>query len=99
MKEKLKWFIREMMNMYSTKESYFSKKRFESSIAFLSGVGLILGHAYKTWSTITTSEILSSATLLFIIAGYTVSKIEASKVAGTDIQKTEDSSPEEPKTL
>ena len=81
MKEKIKWFIRELINMYSNKDSYFSKKRFESSIAFLTAVILIVWHSISIWKTISTTEIISEAVVLFGIAGYTVSKIEAEKKA------------------
>ena len=32
---KIKWFISEIVNMYSATDSYFSKKRVESGVAFL----------------------------------------------------------------
>lgn len=75
----VKWLCRELLAMYSNKESYFSKKRFESSIAFLSGVGLILAHAYHRRDTITNSEILADAALLFAVAGYTLNHIQKEK--------------------
>lgn len=75
----IKWAIREFAAMYSNRESYFSKKRFESSIAFLGGMFLIMGHAIYNRDTITNSEILADATLLFVIAGYTVNQIQKEK--------------------
>ena len=75
----LKWFIREFAAMYSTRDSYFSKKRFESSMAFLGGYGIILYHVWANMTTITNSEILADAVVLFGVAGYTVSKIQAEK--------------------
>lgn len=75
----IKWLIRELLAMYSNEKSYFSKKRFESSIAFLSGVGLILAHAYHRRDTITNSEILADAALLFAVAGYTLNHIQKEK--------------------
>jgi len=75
----LKWLVKEFIAMYSTKDSYFSKKRFESSMAFLSAIGLVLTHAYYTRATITNSEILADAALLFAIAGYTVNQIQKEK--------------------
>ena len=35
--DKVKWFFGELLAMYSSKPSYFSKKRVESGIAFLVG--------------------------------------------------------------
>lgn len=80
----LKWLLTELLAMYSTKDSYFSKKRFESAIAFISATGLILCHAYYTRATITNSEILADAALLFAIAGYTVNHIQKEKCVPTD---------------
>ena len=74
-----KWLIIEFIAMYSNKPSYFSKKRFESSMAFLSALGLILTHAYYSRATITNSEILADAALLFAVAGYTVNQIQKEK--------------------
>lgn len=77
----IKWFIKEFVAMYSSKESYFSKKRFESSMAFLGGYWIILYHVWSCRLTISNSEILADAALLFGIAGYTVTQIEKNKVA------------------
>jgi len=75
----IKWLIKEFIAMYSTKDSYFSKKRFESSLAFFGAMGLILAHAYHSRNEITNSEILTDAALLFAIAGYTVTQIQKEK--------------------
>ncbi len=75
----IKWLIKEFMAMYSNKESYFSKKRFESSIAFLTAMTLIVEHVYYTRDKISNSEVLADVTLLFIIAGYTVNQIQTEK--------------------
>lgn len=75
----IKWFIKEIIAMYSNRPSYFSKKRFESSMAFLSAVGIILANVYYHRTTITNSEVLADAVVLFGIAGYTVKKIQEEK--------------------
>jgi hypothetical protein len=75
----LKWLIKEFIAMYSVKDSYFSKKRFESSIAFLSACWVVLYHVYSCRATITNSEILADSALLFAIAGYTVNQIQKEK--------------------
>ena len=91
----IKWFIREMVAMYSDQNGYFSKKRFESSIAFLSATWLILWHAYISKATITNSEILADAVVLFGIAGYTVRAIQAEKITSKTSQQPDQ--PEEEK--
>lgn len=89
----IKWLIKEFMAMYSNQPSYFSKKRFESSIAFLTAMILIVWHVYYTRDKITNSEVLADATLLFIIAGYTVNQIQSEKKK--DIPKIESEKPTE----
>jgi hypothetical protein len=91
----LKWLIKEFIAMYSTHDSYFSKKRFESSIAFLGAMTLILWHAYYSRATITNSEILADAALLFTIAGYTVNQIQKEKslTPGTPAKKVANVAP------
>lgn len=97
----IKWFIRELGNMYSNKKSYFSKKRFESSMAFLAAISLIIGHAIIHTDTITNSEILADAALLFGIAGYTVVQIQKEKKELPDSSDTgqEPATPEQAKKL
>ena len=77
--------MKALIAMYSNEPSYLSKKRFESSIAFLTGVGLIIGHSIHTWSTITTSEIISEAVVLFGVAGYVIGQIQKEKATSTDV--------------
>ena len=75
----IKWIIRELVAMYSSKPSYFSKKRVESSIAFMSAIIVILSYIYTHWTTIQNSDILADASLLFVIAGYAVHQIQSEK--------------------
>ena len=75
----LKWLIKEFIAMYSTRDSYFSKKRFESSIAFLSGVGIILSYVWLHRFTIQNSEVLADAAILLGMAGYAVNQIQKEK--------------------
>jgi len=80
----IKWIIREFVAMYSSQPSYFSKKRFESSIAFLSAIGTMLFYVYAHWATITNGEIWADVALLFTIAGYAVNQIQKEKVVVHD---------------
>lgn len=75
----IKWTFRQFAAMYSNKNSYFSKKRFESSIAFLGAMFIIIGNVIYHRDTITNTEILADAALLFAIAGYTVNQIQKEK--------------------
>jgi hypothetical protein len=45
--ENIKWFIREIGKLYSPTPSYFSKKRFESSIAFIIAQWVLFQYYYE----------------------------------------------------
>jgi len=80
----LKWVIREFCKIYSDEPSFFSKKRFESSIGFIigqTGMVLYLLHHYKF---MTMSEFLLWAGTEFIIAGYYVNQIQKEKRRKSD---------------
>jgi hypothetical protein len=94
------------MKMYSNEDSYFSKKRFESSVAFVSATSIILGYVWLHRHTIGNSELLADAAILFGIAGYTVKQIQSEKkdllnappapiITQPVDQPTEDPKPEE----
>lgn len=84
-----KWLCKELLAMYSNEPSYFSKKRFESSAAFILAMTIVVTHVYHDRMTITNSEILADATLLFFIAGYTVNQIQKEKtVIDTTVEKS-----------
>lgn len=78
--ENFKWLCRELLAMFSNTNSYFSKKRFESSLAFFAAMSIVMYHVWYSRETITNSEVLADATLLFVIAGYTVKQIQTEKV-------------------
>ena len=74
-----KWFIKEIVNIYSNKESYFSKKRIESGAAFaIAQFGMITYFMSHLNSLIISDIILWSATE-FAIAGYVVNQIQKEK--------------------
>lgn len=73
------WFFTELVNLWSDKDSYFSKKRVESSIAFaIAQTGMItyfLLH-YKEMDMYT---LLMWAGAEFLIAGYQISHTQREK--------------------
>ena len=77
---KILFYINELIKIYSSKEdSYFSKKRIESGIAFmLSQIGMITFFIYNL-STLTTYEAITLFSLEFAIAGYIVNHIQKQK--------------------
>ena len=75
----VKWLIKELINLYTTKDSFFSKKRIESGIAFIIGQWGMIYFLTKNIEKLTTSDITLWAALEFAIAGYIVSQIQKEK--------------------
>jgi hypothetical protein len=76
---KIKWFFQEIMKMYSTEDSYFSKKRVESGIAFLIAQFGMVFFLVKKLDTMDVYELSVWAGMEFLIAGYTVTQIQKEK--------------------
>lgn len=77
--DNIKWFISEIGKQYSNSDSYFSKKRVESGIAFSVGqIGLIF-FLFKKYETLSMSDVVMWATLEFAIAGYIINQIQKEK--------------------
>ena len=75
----IKWFIKEIVKLYSDEKSYFSKKRVESGVAFLTGqIGMVF-FLYKKYETLSMSDFIMWATLEFAISGYLVNQIQKEK--------------------
>lgn len=77
--QNIKWFIREVLKIYSSEHSYFSKKRLESSIAFvIAQWGMIL-YLNENHSTLSMSDFLIWVGAEFVVAGYYVTQIQKEK--------------------
>ena len=75
----IKWFIIEIVKLYSNEKSYFSKKRVESGVAFLIGqIGMIF-FLHKKYESLSMSDFIMWATLEFVISGYLVNQIQKEK--------------------
>lgn len=77
----IKWFATELMNMYSSKESYFSKKRVESGVAFTIAQWGMITFLLKKMDTLTMGEFLLWAAAEFAVSGYIINKIQKEKQA------------------
>lgn len=75
----IKWLIREISKLYSAEPSYFSKKRFESSIAFIIAQWGMVLYLYNNYTELTMSDFLLWAAAEFVIAGYYVTQIQREK--------------------
>ena len=85
----LKWVIKELVNLYSDKPSYFSKKRIESSLAFLTGLWGMIYFFIINVDVITTSEVVLWSAVLFGMAGYTVKQIQSEKSNKPKLEENE----------
>lgn len=75
----IKWFITEIINIYSNKESFFSKKRIESGFAFIVGQIGMLTFFFTHFKTLTTTDTIMWAAAEFAIAGYVINQIQQEK--------------------
>jgi len=76
---KIRWFVSEIMKMYSSEKSFFSKKRVESGIAFLiAQLGMVF-FLVKKIDAMDVYELSIWAGMEFLIAGYTVTQIQKEK--------------------
>ena len=78
-KSNFQFLIKELIKTLSTKESYFSKKRLESAIAF--GIGQIgmITYLIIAIHKMEVLDIMGWATIEFAIAGYYVKQIQKEK--------------------
>ena len=75
----IKWGITELINIYSSKDSYFSKKRIESGIAFIVAQWGMIFFLLEKHSTLTMGEFLLWAAAEFAVSGYIINKIQSEK--------------------
>jgi|TARA_R110000751_G_C13432682_1_gene441814 hypothetical protein len=78
-KNSVKWFIKEIGKIYSTEDSYFSKKRIESGMAFAIGQFGMVYFLIQNVYTMTMQDMLMWSGTEFLMAGYTVSQIQKEK--------------------
>ena len=84
------WFIKEIINIYSNKSSYFSKKRIESGIAFIIAEWGMIYYFINKIDTIGAAELFTWASIQFFVAGYIISKIEKEKTGDSTETETEE---------
>lgn len=75
----IKWLITQIINIYSNKPSYFSKKRIESGVAFIIAQWGMIFFILEKHSTLTMGEFLLWAATEFAVSGYIVNKIQKEK--------------------
>lgn len=86
----IKWFFKELIKIYSTEPSYFSKKRVESGIGFVIAEWGMIYFILQKIDNMTTTDFAIWASIQFVVAGYMVNQIQKEKK--TDDVSTEVSS-------
>ena len=86
----IRWFIREIIKLYSAEKSYFSKKRIESGLAFIIGQWGMIFYMLEKHSILSMSEVLFWAATEFAIAGYMLKEIQKEKATVLEPNKTEE---------
>lgn len=90
--QNIKWVIKELMSIYSSKNSYFSKKRIESGVAFIIAQWGMIFFLLEKHSTLSMGEFLLWAAAEFAVSGYIINKIQSEKK--TEVNSTDSTSEE-----
>ena len=85
----IKWLITELVNMYSGKSSYFSKKRIESGVAFIVAQWGMIFFLLEKHQDLTMTDLIMWAGVEFAISGYMVHQIQKEKKTEENIDTTE----------
>lgn len=79
MKNNWKWLKDEILKIYSSQESFFSKKRVESGVAFLFAQIGMMSFLFGNLDTMSVGDIIAWSAVEFGVAGYTVAQIQWEK--------------------
>lgn len=86
----LKWFFSELVKMYSSKPSYFSKKRIESGVAFTIAQAGMIFFLCEHHLRLEMSEFLWWAAAEFAVSGYMINAIQREKTLTRSQQNTDE---------
>lgn len=75
----IRFVIKELVKMYSSGTSFFSKKRIESGIAFIAFQHGAIWYLHNKIATMDTYDFLMWASSELLICGYTLNAIEKAK--------------------
>ena len=71
--------LKELLNVYSSKNSYFSKKRIESGLAFIIAQWGMIFFLLEKHAELSMGEFLLWAAAEFAVSGYIINKIQQEK--------------------
>ena len=74
-----KWYIKELIKTFSNEKSYFSSKRINNWLAFVTGQSFLWVYFLYHYKTITYVECLALAGTAFTVAGYHLSHTQREK--------------------
>jgi hypothetical protein len=86
--EKINWFFTEIVNIYSTKKSFFSKKRIESGVAFVIAQWGMIFFLLEKHEDLSMGEFLLWAAAEFAVAGWMIHKIQKEKGDNTPTEES-----------
>jgi hypothetical protein len=93
-KQNLKWFGEEIMNLYSSKASFFSKKRIESGLAFLLAQIFMIIYFFYHYQKMDVGALFTFVGIEFGVAGWNIYQIQREKRDGITTEVTEEISEE-----
>lgn len=89
----IKWGIKEFINIYSNKDSYFSKKRIESGVAFIVMQWGMIAYFMEKHQGMDVYDLVIWASIEGIICGYTINKIQKEKLEASTTGTGSDTPP------
>lgn len=92
--ENIKWVISELGKMYSSKPSFFSKKRIESGIAFVIAQWGMIFFLLEKHSDMSITDLVMWTGVEFAVSGYMIHQIQKEKKEETLPPPTEEDQPE-----
>jgi hypothetical protein len=78
------------MNIYSTKKSFFSKKRIESGLSFIIAQWGMIFFLLQKYQSLTMGEFILWAAAEFAVSGYIINKIQKEKTLNDHISNIVD---------
>lgn len=79
MTKRLKWVVKELVNIYSSEKSFFSKKRIESGIAFVIAQWGMIYFMVENINKMSSSDLFIWSGIEFAVSGYIINQIQKEK--------------------
>lgn len=80
----IKFIIKEILKIYSTGQSFFSKKRIESGVAFIIAQWGMIYFLINKINNMTSSDLAIWAGIEFAVSGYIINQIQKEKKGTSD---------------